>query len=187
MKRSVKLLACTIVLATCAALTAPASAKSPQIEDPAGDHPVPFMDFTAVSLAVVPAKAGPALETTFQLSGLVGAESRATMTGYSLTAKVGKCDLLVRFVGYPDDVFAASGFVTTKCGEGRDVGGTYKLTETTITVQSLLRDLKGVEIGQTMTDLAAFNAPVEGMYHDDTTAPAAAGDAASSDKSWTIS
>ena len=164
----------------------PTQAAGSQIEDPAGDHPAPFMDFTAVNLAVVPAKAGPALETTFVLSGLVGAESRATMTGYSLTAKIGKCDLLIRFIGYPDGAFDAAGFVTSKCGEGRDVGGTYKLSDTTITVQTPLRDLKGVEVGGTMTDLAAFNAPVEGMYHDDTTAPAAAGDAASSDKSWTI-
>ena len=170
-----------------ATLTAPVRAGAPQIEDPAGDHPVPFMDFTGVSLAVVPGKGGPALETTFLLSGMVGAESRATMTGYSLTAKVGKCDLLVRFVGYPDGAFDASGFVTTKCGDGRDVGGSFKITDTTIAVQSPLRDLKGVEIGLTMTELAAFNAPVEGMYHDDTTAPAAAGDAAASDKPWTIS
>lgn len=175
------------VLVLAAVAAPPGSAKTAQIEDPAGDHPVPFMDFTAVSLAVVTGKSGLALETTFLLAGLVGSESRSTMTGYSFTAKVGKCDLLVRFVGYPDGAFDAAGFATTKCGEsGRDVGGTYSLTENTIVVQSPLRDLKGVAVGQTMTDLAAFNSPGEGMYHDDTTAPSAAGDAASSDKPWTI-
>jgi len=43
-----------------------------------------------------------------------------------------------------------------------------------------------VAVGQTMTNLAAFNTPAEGMYHDDTTAPSALGDAASSKKPWTI-
>ena len=164
---------------------APVTAASPQIEDPAGDHPVPFMDFTAVELAVGQGRTGPVLETSFVLSGPITPESRATMTGYSFTAKVGKCDLLIRFVGYPDGVFDAAGFVTTACG-GRDVGGTWKITDNTVTVYSPLRDLKGVGIGQTMTDLAAFNSPGEGMYHDDTTAPSALGDAASTDKSWTI-
>ena len=150
------------VLVLAAVAAPPGSAKTAQIEDPAGDHPVPFMDFTAVSLAVVTGKSGLALETTFLLAGLVGSESRSTMTGYSFTAKVGKCDLLVRFVGYPDGAFDAAGFATTKCGEsGRDVGGTYSLTENTIVVQSPLRDLKGVAVGQTMTDLAAFNSPGE--------------------------
>lgn len=109
------------------------------------------------------------------------------MTGYNFTAKVGKCDLLVRYIGYPDGVAGGTEFATTKCGEsGRDVGGTSSRTENTITVQSPLRDLRGVAPGMTMTDLAAFNSPVEGMYHDDTTAPSAAGDAASSDKPWVI-
>ena len=176
-----------LTLASTVAGAGPATAAGPQIEDPAGDHPVPFMDFTAVKLAVVQTKAGAALETSFVLAGAVSPESRATMTGYSFTAKVGKCDLLVRFVGYPDGAFDAAGFATTKCGaDGRDIGGTFKITDNTVAVTSPLRDLKGVAIGQTMTDLAAFNSPGEGMYHDDTTAPSALGDAASSDKTWTI-
>lgn len=167
----------------------PVNAAPPQIEDPAGDHPVPFMDFTSVALAVGQGKTGPYLETTFTLAGMLGQASQTSMTGYSFTATVGKCELLVRYIGYPEGGVISSGtqFVTTKCGAGgRDVGGTASLTENTITVRSPLRDLKGVAIGQTMTNLAAFNAPGEGQYHDDTTAPWAVGDAASSDKPWTI-
>lgn len=161
--------------------------SAPQIEDPEGDHPVPFMDLTAVSLGVAQTKSGPALEVSFTLAGEVSPESRTTMTGYSFTAKVGKCDLLVRFVGYPDDVFEANGFASSMCSEGgRDAGGQYTITDNTVTVLAPLRDLKGVEVGQTMTELSAFTSPGEGMYHDDTTAPSAAGDAASSDDPWTI-
>ena len=175
-----------LVLALAAGWTAsPATAATPQIEDPAGDHPAPFMDFTAVELAVGQNKSGPVLETTFVLSGEISPETRATMTGYSFTAKVGKCDLLVRFVGYPDGAFDAAGFASTMCGD-RDVGGTWKISDNTVTVISPLRDLKGVAVGETMTDLAAFSSPAEGMYHDDTTAPSALGDAASSDKPWKI-
>ena len=166
----------------------PATADGPsQIEDAAGDHPVPFMDLTSVTLGVGQTKSGPALEVSFALSGAVSPESRATMTGYSFTAKVGKCDLLVRFVGYPDGVFGASGFASSMCAAGgRDTGGTYKVDDNVVTVMVPLRDLKGVVVGATMTDLKAFTSPGEGMYHDDTTAPSAAGDAAASDKPWTI-
>ena len=188
MARRILLSLVVLFIAGGLAPTVSAAPPAPQIEDPAGDHPVPFMDFTEVRLAVVPAKSGLALETTFVLAGAVTPESRTTMTGYSFTAKVGKCDLLVRFIGYPDGgvVSASPGFVTTKCGEGRDIGGTWKINDNRVIVLSPLRDLKGVAIGATMTDLAAFNAPGEGQYHDDTTAPAVAGDAASSAKSWTI-
>ena len=164
----------------------PARAAAPQIEDPVGDHPIPFMDFTAISLTIGQGKTGTYLETTFSLAGMLGDLSQASMTGYNFTATVGKCELLVRYIGYPPELGIGTGFVTTKCGDGRDVGGTSTVTENTITVRSLLRDLKGVSVGQTMTNLAAFIAPAEGQYHDDTTAPAAAGDAASSDKSWVI-
>ena len=188
MRRRLLLGWCVLVALGSGVASTPATAASPQIEDPAGDHPVPFMDFTAVKLAVGQGKSGPVLETSFVLAGAVSPESRASMTGYSFTAKVGKCDLLVRFVGYPDGAFDAAGFATTKCGaDGRDAGGTFKVSDNTVTVFSSLRDLKGVAIGQTMTDLAAFNSPGEGMYHDDTTTPSAAGDAASSDKPWVIS
>lgn len=186
MNRTKKVAACVFALVALVAVAPQAHAKAPQIEDPEGDHPVPFMDFTEVRLALGRTKAGPALETTFVLAGAITPESRATMTGYSFTAKVGSCDLLVRFVGYPDGgAFDAAGFASTMCG-GRDVGGTWRITDNTVTVISPLRDLKGVGVGQTMTDLAAFSSPAEGMYHDDTTAPSALGDAASSDKPWTI-
>ena len=110
------------------------------------------------------------------------------MTGYSFTARVGSCDLLVRFVAYPDGAFDSAGFVTAKCGAaGRDVGGTFKLNDAVVVVTTPLRDLKGVAVGQTMTQLRAFTSPAEGMYHDDTTAPSALGDAASSDRGWVIS
>lgn len=165
----------------------PGRAASHQIEDPATDHPVPFMDLTGIGLAVVQGKGGPALQVAFSLAGAVSPESRAAQTGYSFVSKVGKCDLLVRFVGYPDGAFDAAGFATAKCGEtGRDVGGTFKISDNTVTVVAALRDLKGVAVGETMTDLRAFTSPGEGMYHDDTTAPSAAGDAASSDKPWVI-
>ncbi|MBW3536478.1 MAG: hypothetical protein KY395_01735 [Actinobacteria bacterium] len=161
--------------------------REPQIEDPAGDHPVPFMDLTAVTLALAATKSGPALEVSFTLSGAVSPESRASMTGYNFTAKVGNCDLLVRFIGYPDGVFSSNGFASSMCSAGgRDAGGSYTITDNTVTVLAPLRDLRGVSAGQTMTDLRAFTSPAEGMYHDDTTAPSAAGDAASSDKPWTI-
>ncbi len=166
----------------------PGQAGPTQIEDAAGDHPVPFMDLTSVGLALTSVKGSPALEVTFTTSGAITPESRATMTGYSLTSKVGSCDLLVRFVGYPDDAFAAAGFATARCGEGgRDAGGTFKITENTVTVVTPLRDLKAIGPGAKMTELAAFTSPGEGMYHDDTTAPSALGDHASSDKPWVIS
>ena len=155
-RRSIVGLAVFVVLAS-GFVARPVSAAAPQIEDPAGDHPVPFMDFTAVKLAIGQDKTGPVLETSFVLAGAVSPESRATMTGYSFTAKVGKCDLLIRFVGYPDGAFTS--FATTACGD-RDTGGTWKIAGNTITVFSPLRDLKGVAVGQTMTKLAAFNSPV---------------------------
>ena len=170
-----------------ASYPATADGPAPQIEDPAGDHPAPFMDLTAVALRLAPTKSGPALEVSFTLSGAVSPESRASMTGYNFVAKVGRCDLLVRFIGYPDGVFASNGFVSSMCGAGgRDAGGSFTITDNTVTVLAPLRDLKGVAAGQTMTDLSAFTSPGEGMYHDDTTAPSAAGDAAASDKPWTI-
>ena len=187
MRTPLKLALCSLTILALVAIAPPAISAAPQIEDPAGDHPVPFMDFTAVTLSVGHGKSGPYLETTFSLAGLVGDASQTSMTGYSFTAKVGKCDLLVRYIGYPEGVAGGTEFATTKCGAGgRDVGGKASRTENTITVQSPLRDLKGVAIGQTMTNLAAFNTPAEGQYHDETTAPSVLGDAASSDKSWVI-
>ncbi len=166
---------------------APASAKPGEIADPAGDHPVPFMDLTGVRLALVQQRGASALEVTFALNGAITPESRVAMTGYTFLSEVGTCDLMVRFVAYPDGAFEASGFVTTKCGaSGRDVAGTYKIKENTIVVTAAIRDLKGVVPGQKMTALRAYTSPVEGMYHDDTTAPAAVGDAASSSEPWTI-
>lgn len=168
---------------------APGRAAPSQIEDPAGDQPVPFMDLTSVGLAVVQTKGAPGLQVTFTLAGAVSPESRTTQTGYTLTSKVGKCELLIRFMGYPDGAFDSAGDVMARCGAagGRNAGGTFKISENTITVVANLRDLKGVAVGQTMTDLKAFTSPLEGLYHDETTAPSAAGDAASSDKPWTIS
>lgn len=191
MNAPTKILAGLLATVTCALAVVPvASAPPPQIEDPAGDHPAPFMDLTAVSLRVAPGKGGPQLETTFTLAGTTGDAVRASMTGYSFTATVGKCDLLVRFIGYPDGAASSTGFPTAKCGaNGRDVGGTFTLKDNTITVRSPLRDLKGVAVGQTMTKLAAFTMPLEGQYHDDNTIarrPAAAGDTASSNKPWVI-
>lgn len=146
------------------------------------------MDLTGVGLGLTRVKGSPALEVTFALAGSVTPETRASMTGYSFTAKVGVCDLLVRFIGYPDGVFASSGFVTSKCGaSGRDAGGTFVISDDKVIVTTQLRDLKGVVPGAKMTELAAFTSPVEGMYHDDTTAPSALGDHASSDKPWVIS
>lgn len=169
------------------ATATPGLAAADQIADPAGDHPVPFMDLTGVGLGLTSVRGAPALRVTFTLAGAISPESRTTMTGYSFTSKVGSCALLVRFVGYPDGTFGASGFATAKCGaNGRDVGGTFKIAGSTITVITPLRDLKVVTAGQTMTDLKAFTSPGEGMYHDDTTAPSAAGDAASSNKPWVI-
>jgi hypothetical protein len=182
-----KVLAAVLVLGALVALPLPGRASSDQIADSAGDHPVPFMDITGVGLGLTSAKGAQFLRVTFTLAGAVSPESRATQTGYSFTATVGKCDLLVRFVGYPDDVVDAAGFATTRCGaDGKDVGGTFKIQDNTVTVLSPLRDLKGVTPGLTMTDLGAYTSPVEGMYHDETTAPSAAGDAASSDKPWVI-
>ena len=187
MRRRLTIGLCVLLALASGLAASPGRAASPQIEDPAGDHPVPFMDFTAVTLSVGHGKSGPYLETTFTLAGLVGDVSQTSMTGYSFTAKVGKCDLLVRYIGYPEGVAGGTEFATTKCGAGgRDIGGKASRTENTITVQSPLRDLKGVAVGQTMTNLAAFNTPAEGQYHDETTAPSVLGDAASSDKSWVI-
>ena len=164
----------------------PASAAPRQIEDPAQDHPVPFMDITGVGLALTRAAGVPALQVTFAVAGAITPETRTAMTGYTFLSEVGSCALMVRFVAYPDGVFTAAGFVTTKCGTGRDVGGRYTIRGNEITVVSPLRDLRGVVPGAVMTGLRASTAPAEGMYHDDTTAPSALGDAASSAKPWVI-
>jgi hypothetical protein len=161
-------------------------AAGAQIEDPKGDHPVPFMDLTSVSLELAQAKGGQVLRVQFTTAGPLTPEGRTFMTGYSLRSKVNKCNLLVRFMGYPDGVFAAAGDAVARCEGGRDVGGTFKINENTIAVDIPMRDLKGVAPGMVMTELRAATSPGEGMYHDDTTAPAAAGDAASSNKPWTI-
>lgn len=164
----------------------PARSEGPQIVDPAGDHPVPFMDLTAVRLGVAEVKGSPVLRVEFTTAGPISPESRATMTGYNFRAKVDKCALLVRFMGYPDGVFTAAGDAVARCEGGRDAGGTFRINGKSVVVDVPLRDLKGVAVGRTMTDLRAGTSPGEGMYHDDTTAPAAAGDSAASSKPWTI-
>lgn len=182
-----KLLGVLLAVLALVAIAPSGRASSDQIADAAGDHPVPFMDITGVGLAVVQVKGAPSLQVTFTLAGPVTPETRATQTGYTFVSKVGKCDLLVRFMGYPDGVFTSSGDVATRCGDdGRNVGGNFKIKDNTITVVSSLRDLKEVSVGQTMTELGAFTSPVEGMYHDEGIPGSAAGDTASSDKSWTI-
>ena len=182
-----KILGVVLAVLTLVALAPSGQASSDQIKDAAGDHPVPFMDITGVGLAVVQVKGAPSLQVTFTLAGPITPETRATQTGYTFVSKVGKCDLLVRFMGYPDGVFTAAGDVATRCGDdGRNVGGTFKIKDNTITVVYSLGDLKVVSVGQTMTKLGAFTSPVEGMYHDEGIPGYALGDNASSDKSWTI-
>lgn len=183
-----KLLALVLAALALAAVVSPGRAAEDQIADAAGDNPVPFLDLTGVGLAVTSVKGTQYLQTKFILSGPVSPESRVLMTGYSFTSKVAKCELLVRFVALPDGgVFTAPGAVATRCGaDGRDVSGTFRIVDNTITVLSPLRDLKEVTLGQTMTDLRAFTSPGEEIYHDETTAPSALGDTATSDKSWLI-
>lgn len=164
----------------------PASAAPPQIEDPANDYPVPFLDLTAVSLAVAQVKGGPALQVTYTLSGVVSPESRYSNSGYSFVSKVGKCDLLIRVI--PGRLAGDPGYVTGRCGltGGRDVGGTFKISDKTITALVSLRDFKEVGLGKTMTDLRAFTIPGEYAVHDTAEEFSAAGDNASTDKPWTI-
>lgn len=164
----------------------PATAAPPQIEDPANDYPVPFLDLTAVSLSVAQVRGGPALQVTYTLSGTVSAESRYSNSGYSFVSKVGKCDFLVRVI--PGRLAGDPGYVTARCGlvTGRDVGGTFKISDKTITALVSLRDFKEVGLGKTMTDLRAFTIPGEYAVHDTAEEFSAAGDNASTDKPWTI-
>lgn len=152
------------------------------------DYPVPFLDLTAVSLAVAQVKGAPALQVTYTLNGAVSPESRFSSSGYNFVSKVGKCDLLVRVLTYREEAFTSAGDVTARCGltTGRNVGGTFKIADNTITALVPLRDFKEVALGKTMTDLRAFTLPGEAAIHDTAEELSAAGDNAASDKSWTI-
>lgn len=172
-----------------------ASANGPQIEDPEGDHPVPWVDLTAVQLQLVPAKGGQVLEVTFTTSGPITPENRNMMTGYTFNATAGKgkgakektCDLAVIYYAYPSatETLLPAGSAGASCG-GKDLSPPFRVDDNTVTISVALRDLTDVGVGTVLSDLTAKTAPFEGFDGDDTGLLAETGDRASSDKSWKI-
>lgn len=178
-----------------AAFAPGASASGPQIEDAEGDHPVPWVDLTAVQLELVPAKGGQVLEVSFTTSGPITPENRNMMTGYTFQAAAGKgkgakdkvCDLTVIYYAYPSatETLLPAGSAGATCG-GKELSPPFRIDENTVTISVALRDLKDVGVGTVLSDLKAHTAPLEGFDGDDTGLLAQAGDHASSDKSWKI-
>ncbi len=187
-----KLLIGLFVVAVVGGLAPASDAATPQIVDPALDHPVPFEDIVSVELKVVVQKGRDYLQTTFTMSGEVSDASRNAMTGYDFSAKVGTCDLIIVWYAYPmvtEPAGLPTGSVGTHCGAtGKDVGGSFKFGGNTVTITSPMQDLKskGVVRGAKMTKLEAHTAPLEGLAGDDEGALALLGDSSGSDKAWTV-
>lgn len=171
-------------------LAPPGRANSPQIEDPAGDHPVGWADLVSVSLDVTNSPTGEKLEVKFTLAEASTADNRRTMTGYNLNGTVGKCALAVIFEALPNaapDIGVTEGYATAHCGDPADfVTGAYRFDDKSIIVSYPLLDLRGVPLGATMKDLRAHTAPVQGFAHDENLILANAGDHATSDKTWVV-
>lgn len=186
MPRSLCLLALCLTLLVLNATPTPAAVQ-PQITDPALDYPVPFADLTAVTVAVGTARGADRLEITFQVSSDITPEGRNLMTGYEFRAQVGKCELIAGWNAFPsvtENAGIPAGSAGAQCGEsGREITGTFRITGNTVTAEIPLQDLKGVALGDQMKKLSASTAPGRGLNGDDTRA---AGDAASSDKTWVL-
>lgn len=187
MKRTLALsVTCLFVLA--AALAPATRAGEPEIQDPALDHPVPFADITSVDLEVLNQKGQSYLQVTWELAADVSGEARNLTIGYDFSAKVGKCDLRVLWYAYPQ-YLEPGGYPTGSAGAlcgTKELGGTYTLNGSKVSVQVPMRDMKGVALGMKMTELKAWTAPLESWANDDTGALAMIGDQATSDKPWTI-
>ena len=172
-------------------LSPDARAATPQIVDPALDHPAPFADLTSVELKATKVRGRDFLEVTFTVAGEISAPSRNLMTGYTFNGKVGKCELYVLWYAYPmltEPAGLPTGSSGAHCGKaGKDVGGSYRIKGNAVIVTVPLQDLKGVTRGATVTELKAHTALIEGLDGDDNGVLAYTGDAATGSKPWTIS
>ena len=170
------------------AMSPGARAGEPEIQDPALDHPPPFADIISVDLEMTTQKGQPYFQVTWEMAGDVSGASRNLMIGYDFSAKVGKCDLRVVWYAFPQPLEAAgypTGSANSWCG-AKEMGGTYKVDGSKASIQIPLRDMKGVSVGMTMTELKAWTAYTEALAGDDTGLLAGTGDAAASDKPWTL-
>ena len=187
MKRSL----ISVVLAGLLVFGAPslnAQAAEPEITDPALDHPPPFADILSVDLEVISQKGQSYLQVTWELAGDVTGAPRNLLIGYNFSGKAGKCDLRVLWYAYPQATEPAgypTGSAGALCGT-KDLGGQYKLDGSKVSVQVAMRDMKGVSPGTVVTELKAWTAYTEGLAGDDTGVLANTGDAAASDKPWTL-
>ena len=173
------------------ALSPAARASGPQLEDPEGDHPVPWADLTGVELKLAPGtvRTGPLLEVTFWVAGAISPESRNTMTGYNFNATIGSCKFSAGYLAYPSvtDAELGAGSAGAMCEGGKELAPPFEVKDNTVTLKIALRDLKGVGAGAMVSEMSAWTALTEGFAGDDTGALAMTGDSAASDKTFPLS
>ena len=174
-------------------VTSPGSqADGPQLEDPAGDHPVPWVDLTGVQLKLGPGtvRTGPVLDLTFIAAGDITPENRTMMTGYNFAATIGPCKFDANFNTFPGatDSVAGVGGPTVLCEGGKSLSPPFKIAANTISISISLQDLKGVAAGVTVSDMTAWTIPLQGFSGaDETGILAMTGDTAASDKKFALS
>lgn len=182
-----------IVLALLAfgALSAPVIAEGPQLQDPKGDHPLPWADLTGVGMKLAPgnARTGPILELTFFVAGDITPENRNMMTGYNFAAKIGSCKFSAGYNSFPGATESQlpAGSAGAICEKGRQLEPPFKVTGNRVTLSIGISDLKGVVAGATVSGMSASSVPVQGFAGDDYGVLAHAGDAAASDKTFPLS
>lgn len=190
MKRATSLAALAALL-TFGAMAAPASAGGPQLEDPAGDHPVPWVDLTGVELKLAPGniRTGQVLELSFVVAGDITPENRNTMTGYNFNATIGSCKFSGGYNAFPGATESqlAAGSAGAACEGGKELEPPFKVTGNKVTVTIATRDLKGVVAGAPVSAMSASTVPMQGFAGDDTGALALTGDTAASDKTFALS
>lgn len=182
-----------VLVAAVVVLPAPgARAATPQIVDPALDHPLPWADLVSVELGVTKVRNRDFLSVTFTTSGEISDPSRNTLTGYTFQGKAGTCELTVLWYAFPmvtEPAGLPPGSPGAFCGAaGKDLGGSFTRKGNSVTVLVPMQDMagKGVVKGASMTNLTAHTALLEGIAGDDTGLLANTGDAAASDKPWVI-
>ena len=165
-------------------------ADGPQLEDPAGDHPVPWVDLTGVQLKLGPGtvRTGPVLDVTFIVAGPITPENRNTMTGYNFEAKIGACKFGAGFNAFPGATEAelGAGSAGAICEGGKELEPPFKITDNTVTLSVGLKDLKGVAAGVVVSEMTASAIPMQGFAGDDTGALALTADTAASDKKFVL-
>jgi hypothetical protein len=189
--RRVLVLSALATLIVSAAVSAPAVADGPQLEDPAGDHPVPWVDLVGVELKLGAGnvRTGPVLEVTFSVAGDITPENRNTMTGLNFDAKIGSCKFGAGYNAFPGATEAelGAGSAGAICEGGKELEPPFKVQGNSVTLTIALRDLKGVVAGAVVSEMSASSVPMQGFAGDDTGALALTGDTASSDKSFPLS